>query len=67
MLHEDRDESLSISLIEEHAKTADDSEQSRQAKVHYENTLAHIKVKQQSEQGERYADILTGGQAPLES
>ena len=54
-----------ISLIEEQRRAVDDNEQSRAAKQHYDNTLQHIAIKQQGEQGERYADITTGGAAPI--
>lgn len=53
-----------ISLIEEHTKTADDSELSKQAKQHYENTLKHLKIKASSDQAERYTEVLSGGPAP---
>lgn len=51
-----------LSLIEEHVRTLDNSEASRLAKTHYENTLAHIKIKQSAgdENAARYAEIDRG-------
>ena len=54
-----------ISLIEEHSRTVDDSEVSKAAKQHYENTLQHIRIKQQSDQADRYMEITQGGAAPI--
>jgi vacuolar protein sorting-associated protein 35 len=54
-----------ISLIEEHSRSTDDSDVSRQAKLHYENTLTHIRIKQHGDNGERYAEITSGGAAPI--
>jgi len=54
-----------ISLIEEHSRTVDDSELSKAAKQHYENTLQHIRIKQQSDQADRYMEITQGGAAPI--
>jgi len=52
-----------IALIEEHLPTLDSSPTSQQAKTHYENTLAHIKLKQtlDGEAGARYRAIDEGG------
>lgn len=50
-----------IALIDEHLPQLDDSETSRQAKIHYENTRNHIKNKQEVNLGdggqERYKEI----------
>ena len=54
-----------ISLIEEQRRSVDDNEQSKAAKLHYDNTLLHIQIKQQGDQGERYQEITTGGEAPI--
>jgi vacuolar protein sorting-associated protein 35 len=54
-----------ISLIEEQRRSVDDNDVSRAAKLHYENTLQHIAIKQQGESGERYQEITTGGAAPI--
>jgi len=52
-----------IALIEEHLPTLDTSPTSQQAKTHYDNTLAHIKLKQglEGEAGVRYRAIDEGG------
>ena len=51
-----------LSLIDEHIRTLDGSEASRLAKTHYENTLAHIKIKAQAgdENAARYLEISSG-------
>jgi vacuolar protein sorting-associated protein 35 len=51
-----------LSLIDEHCRTMDQSEASRVARTHYENTLAHIKRKANAgdEQAARYQEILSG-------
>jgi len=50
-----------ISLIDEHIKTLDDSEASRQVKQHYDNTRAYILSKQNGDDGARYRAITEGG------
>jgi len=49
-----------ISLIDEHIRTMDESEQSKQAKQHYHNTVEHIKLKQSGPEKERYLPITQG-------
>jgi vacuolar protein sorting-associated protein 35 len=51
-----------LSLIEEHIRTLDTSESSRLAKTHYENTVAHMKMKAMAgdENAQRYAEIANG-------
>jgi len=48
-----------IALIEEHLQNLDNSELSQQARRHYNNTLEHIKLKQQQEDavGEKHRAI----------
>jgi len=48
-----------IALVEEHIPQLDGSEMSKLAKTHYQNTLAHIKMKQALEDGtgQRYLAI----------
>jgi vacuolar protein sorting-associated protein 35 len=50
-----------ISLIDEHIKTLDDSDASRQVKQHYENTRTYIESKQSGDDGARYRAIMEGG------
>lgn len=48
-----------LALIEEHIPMLDNSETSKVAKAHYQNTLGHIKLKSQlpDDVGQRYSDI----------
>jgi len=58
-----------IALIDEHIPNLDNSDQSRIAKTHYQNTLAHIKFKQSlgDEVGKRYSQIDKEGEEEAHS